>query len=92
MEKTATDTLSGILRQIVGTLTVEDIIRDREKIAGQVLNAAVTELGKLGFQLDNFVIQKITGQEGYIEALGKKRTAEVKRNGDDCRGRGHARR
>ena len=80
MEKTATDTLSGILRQIVGTLTVEDIIRDREKIAGQVLNAAVTELGKLGFQLDNFVIQKITDQEGYIEALGKKRTAEVKRN------------
>ncbi len=80
LETTATDTLSGLLRQIVGTLTVEEIIKDREKIAGQVLDAAVTELGKLGFQLDNFVIQKINDSEGYIDALGKKRTAEVKRD------------
>jgi flotillin len=78
VQQTATDTLSGLLRQIVGTLTVEEIIKDREKIAQQVLEAAVTELGKLGFELKNFVIQKITDREGYIEALGKKRTAEVK--------------
>lgn len=80
VKKTATDTLSGILRQIVGTLKVEEIIKDREKISQQVLDAAVNELGKLGFELKNFVIQKITDKEGYIEALGKKRTAEVKRD------------
>jgi len=82
IEKISTDTLSGILRQIVGTLTVEQIIKDRESIQQQVLVVGVTELGKLGLHVDNFVIQRISDKGGYIDALGKKRTAEVKRDAD----------
>ncbi len=82
-------TLEGQLRQIVGTLTVEDIVTDREKISQQVLDVARGELNKLGFQLDNFVVQRITDNEGYIDALGKKRTAEVKRDAEIAEAEAH---
>lgn len=75
-------TLEGILRQIVGTLTVEEIVRDREKLQQEVVKGAHTELRKLGFTLDNFVVKEITDKEGYIDAMGKKRTAEVKKDAE----------
>ncbi len=73
-------TLDGLLRQIIGTLTVEEIIQDRERLATQVLSGATTELNKLGFEIDVFVVNKVSDEEGYIEALGTKRAAEVKRD------------
>jgi flotillin len=75
-------TLDGLLRQIIGTLTVEDIVRNREKLAQEVLSGAQTELNKLGFQIDVFVVNKVDDKEGYIKALGAKRTAEVKRDAE----------
>lgn len=77
-----TSTMEGQLRQIVGTLTVEEMIKSRETISQKVLEVAKGELNKLGFDLDNFVITKITDKTGYIEALGMKRTAEVKRDAE----------
>ena len=65
---------------IVGTLKIEEIIQDREKISGQVLSVSKGELNKLGLEVDIFVIQKIADAHGYIDALGKKATAEVKRD------------
>lgn len=73
-------TLDGLLRQIIGTLTIEEMVKDREKLAQGVLNNALTELNKLGFDIDNFVINKMWDDEGYIDAMGAKRTAEVKRD------------
>lgn len=73
-------TLDGLLRQIVGTLTVEEIVTDREALAQKVLSGASAELNKLGFEIDVFVVNKIGDKVGYIEAMGKKRTAEVKRD------------
>ena len=80
LERLCKTTLEGINRQIVGTLTVEEIVRDRERIQQSVVSSAHAELTKLGFALVNFVFTKVTDKEGYIEALGKKRTAEVKRD------------
>lgn len=73
-------TLDGLLRQIIGTLTIEEMVKDREKLAQGVLTNALTELNKLGFDIDNFVINKMWDDEGYIDAMGAKRTAEVKRD------------
>ncbi len=73
-------TLDGLLRQIIGTLTIEEMVKDREKLAQGVLNNALTELNKLGFDIDNFVINKLWDDEGYIDAMGAKRTAEVQRD------------
>ncbi|MBI3460234.1 flotillin family protein, partial [Candidatus Acetothermia bacterium] len=72
--------LEGHLRSIVGRLTVEEIVRDRQKFNQEVLTEAASDLGKIGLGVDVLTVQKIDDKEGYIQALGKKRTAEVKRD------------
>jgi flotillin len=72
--------LEGHLRSIVGRLTVEEIVRDRAKFNQEVLTEATADLAKIGLGVDVLTIQKVSDAEGYIEALGKKRTAEVKRD------------
>ena len=72
--------LEGHLRSIVGRLTVEEIVRDRSKFNQEVLTEATSDLAKIGLGVDVLTIQKVSDSEGYIEALGKKRTAEVKRD------------
>ena len=72
--------LEGHLRSIIGRLTVEEIVRDRSKFNQEVLMEATSDLAKIGLGVDVLTIQKVSDSEGYIEALGKKRTAEVKRD------------
>ncbi len=72
--------LEGHLRSIIGRLTVEEIVRDRSKFNQEVLMEATADLAKIGLGVDVLTIQKVSDSEGYIEALGKKRTAEVKRD------------
>lgn len=82
LKQLAVQTLEGILRQIVGTLSVEDIVRDRERLQQAVTASAHGALQNLGFTLDTFVIKEISDKEGYIDAMGKKKTAEVKRDAE----------
>ncbi len=76
----ARETLEANLRGVVGTLTVDQLIKDREAFRQQVLGEAGEDLARLGMQIDVFNPQSITDEQGFIEALGKKRTAEVKRD------------
>lgn len=75
-------TLEGIVRQLVGTLTVEEMVRDRESISRKVIDLTGAELAKLGVKCENFVFTEVSDDKGYIEALGKKRAAEVKRDAE----------
>jgi len=77
---TARETLEANLRGVVGTLTVDELIKDRDAFRQKVLGEAGEDLARLGMQIDVFNPQSITDEQGYIEALGKKRTAEVKRD------------
>ncbi len=76
----ARETLEANLRGVVGTLTVDQLIKDREAFRQQVLREAGEDLARLGMQIDVFNPQSIMDEQGFIEALGKKRTAEVKRD------------
>jgi len=80
MERQIHDILEGQLRQIIGTLTVEEIVQKRDKITEQVTQNAALDLNKIGIRCDLMVINRIADEQGYIEALGKKRTAEVIRD------------
>lgn len=82
MESICKKTLEALLRQIVGRLSIESIVKEREKISQETLGTAHGELSKLGFQLDNFAFTKVTDKNGYIEAMGKKKTAEVKKDAE----------
>lgn len=75
-------TLEGHLRAILGTLTVEEINNDRQSFAQKLTTEAAGDLEKMGIGLDALTIQEISDDEGYLDALGKKRTAEVRRDAD----------
>jgi flotillin len=73
-------TLEGHLRAILGTLTVEEINADRQAFAQKMTDEAAVDLKKMGVNIDILTIQQISDDMGYLDALGKKRTAEVKRD------------
>jgi flotillin len=80
IEHVAHETLAGHLRAILGTLTVEEIYKEREKFGQQVQDVSAGDLSNMGLQIDSFVIKDVQDEEGYFEALGRKRIAEVKRD------------
>jgi flotillin len=73
-------TLEGHLRSILGTLTVEEINNDRQSFAQKLTTEAATDLERMGIGVDVLTIQEVSDEEGYLDALGKRRTAEVKRD------------
>lgn len=74
------ENLEGQLRAVIGKLTIEELIKDREKLNNMVKSEASEELSKIGVGIDILNIQSITDNDGYVQALGQKRTAEVKRD------------
>jgi flotillin len=73
-------TLEGHLRSILGTLTVEEVNSDRQSFAQKLTSEAANDLEKMGLGVDVLTIQEVSDEEDYLNALGKKRTAEVKRD------------
>jgi len=80
IKQVALQTVEGHLRAIIGTLTLEDIYRNRDQFAGSVQEVAVSDMANMGLQIVSFTLKDIRDSHGYLEALGKPRTAEVKRD------------
>ena len=72
--------LAGHLRSIVGNLTVEEMIRDRERLTEQTRATSGHEMEKLGLTIDSLQIQEIDDPTGYIRALAAPHTAAVQRD------------
>ena len=68
---------AGHLRSIVGALTVEQIIRDRDEVAQEVKDASHSEMEKLGIVADALQIQEIIDATGYINHLAAPHAAAV---------------
>lgn len=75
-------TLEGHLRSILGSLTVEEVNKNREKFASLVREEAANDVAKMGIQIVSFLITEIDDNVGYLASIGKKRIAEVKRDAD----------
>lgn len=76
----AQKTLEGHVRGICATMTIEAINSDRDAVASHVQSQAAKDLRNMGIEIRSFVIKEIEDQYGYLDALGRKRTAEVKRD------------
>jgi flotillin len=76
----ALQTLEGHLRAILGTMTVEEIYKDRDRFAQNVQEVSAGDLANMGLAIVSFTIKDIRDDEGYLDALGQARTAEVKRD------------
>ncbi|MCC6935752.1 MAG: flotillin family protein [Thermomicrobiales bacterium] len=75
-------TMEGHLRSILGTLTVEEINTDRQAFAQRMTAESAQDLRRMGIDIDVLTIQQITDPNGYLDALGQRRTAEVKRDAE----------
>lgn len=78
----AQEVLEGHLRAILGTMTVEEVYRNRDKFAQEVQGVAARDLKKMGLQIVSFTIKDVRDKQGYLDALGKPRIATVKRDAE----------
>ncbi len=72
--------LQGHLRSIIGKLSIQEILRERDTFNRKVVDESAEELHRLGIQVITLVIQEVTDQYGYIDALGKQAVAEAVRD------------
>ena len=63
----------GHLRSIIGSMSVEDLIANRNELAQSTRDASADEMQKLGLVVDSLQIQEIIAPTGYIRALGEPR-------------------
>ncbi|MGW1214889.1 flotillin family protein [Streptomyces sp. NPDC002499] len=80
MSERVHNVFAGHVRSIVGGLTVEDMIRDRDKLTGQTRAACGTEMEKLGLIVDSLQIHEIEDPTGYIKNLAMPHAAAVQRD------------
>ncbi|MCP1308270.1 flotillin family protein [Paenibacillus tyrfis] len=78
----AQEVLEGHLRAILGSMTVEEVYRNRDRFAQEVQGVAAKDLKKMGLQIVSFTIKDVRDKQGYLEALGKPRIAAVKRDAE----------
>src|SRR5512141_2435404 len=76
----AMQTLEGHLRAILGTMTVEEIYQNRDAFASKVQEVAAGDMANMGLGIVSFTIRDIRDNQGYLDALGKPRIAQVKRD------------
>src|SRR5947208_592256 len=77
MDNRVHNVFSGHLRAIVGNMTVEEMIRDREKLTELTRASSGIEMEKLGLIVDSLQIQEIDDPTGYIQNLGRPHAAAV---------------
>ena len=77
MDQRVHNVFAGHLRSIVGSMTVEDMIRDREQLTARTREASGSEMTKLGLIIDSLQIQEIDDPTGYIKNLAMPHTAAV---------------
>ncbi len=75
--KQAEDIIFGQLRQVIASMGIQDINRDRDQFLSSVQTGLEPELAKIGLVLINVNIKDITDESGYIEAIGRKAAAEA---------------
>jgi uncharacterized membrane protein YqiK len=80
MDQRVHNVFAGHLRAIVGNMTVEEMIRDREKLTSLTRSSSGSEMEKLGLIVDSLQIQEIDDPTGYITNLGRPHAAAVERD------------
>ncbi len=78
----AKENLEGSLRGVLATLSPEEANSNRLEFADKVSQQARDDLSRLGLVLDTFKIKHLSDNEGYLDAIGRKKNAEVRRDAE----------
>lgn len=79
IRRIAQDTLEGNLRGVLSSLTPEQVNEDKTSFAQSLMAEAEQDLSKLGLQLDNLKIQNVSDDKGYLDSIGRIRSAELQK-------------
>merc|ERR1719351_93702 len=82
IKSTVLQTLEGHLRAILGTLTVEEVYKDRDQFASLVREVASPDVGRMGIEILSFVIKDVVDKVDYLNSIGRAQTARVKGQAD----------
>src|SRR5262245_52506075 len=77
VKQQAGDMIFGQLRQVIASMNIEEINRDRDKFLQNIQTSLEPELKKIGLVLINVNITDITDESGYIEAIGRKAASQA---------------
>ena len=69
-------------KEIIATMTVEELYQKREEFSSRVQEVVGTELGNMGLEVKNFTITDISDENGYIKALGDGMIAQRKKDAE----------
>ncbi|MBI1246398.1 flotillin family protein [bacterium] len=72
IRKQAEELIFGQLRQVIASMRIEEINRDRDTFLEHIQRSLEPELNKIGLCLINVNITDITDESGYIDAIGQK--------------------
>src|SRR3954469_9939279 len=78
--RSAVQAVEGHMRSAVGSLSIEDIYRERQRLVAAVRTLAEPDLHRMGLTIVSLTVRNIGDKQGYLEALGRPRTAQVKRD------------
>ena len=78
MQRVARETLEGGIRAVIGKITPEEIVEDRDKFVATVMNEVTDDFGKLGLIIDSVNIQNVHDEEEYLESIARKASAQVR--------------
>jgi len=77
LQRVARETLEGGLRAVIGKMTPEEIVEDRDKFVTTVMKEVSDDFRKLGLLIDSVNIQNVHDEEQYLESIARKARAEV---------------
>lgn len=77
--KVARETLEGNLRGVLAILTPEQVNQDKEAFAQKLTEEAEHDLTNIGLVLDTLKIQNVTDDVGYLDSIGRMRSADIRR-------------
>jgi len=84
VQTVAQQTLEGAVREVIATMTPEEVNEDRLKFAESLIEAAEDDLHVLGLQLDTLKIQNVADDTGYLDSLGRPAIANALRDAENA--------
>jgi flotillin len=72
--------LEGHMREVIGTMTVEQIYRGRQEFSARVNEAVRPDLNRMGLVMLSFALKDISDAQGYLESLSKPQVVAAKRD------------
>lgn len=80
IEHTIQSTIIGHQRSIISSMTIEQLIHDREAFCNQIVQHCDEDMRNMGLAIVSYTVNSITDSHGYIEALGLAENERVQRS------------